>query len=128
MPERKAFVVDSQEMKDCGVEVVHVYCVLGDVVAEIIGFAVRVPCFNSGARHPHREATRVMVAARLGAVPFSLTGHSTAELAAPNDQSVLEQAALFQVFHECGAGLIRIAATRGAPRGETAVMIPVGVK
>ena len=45
-------VIDSQQMKHCGVEIMDVNGIFGDVVAEIIRRAVDVAAFDSGAGHP----------------------------------------------------------------------------
>jgi hypothetical protein len=70
----------------------------------------------------------MVVAAGFGAVPLALARDAAAELAAPDDEGVLEQSATFEILDERGAGLVGVATTRGAPGGEATVMIPVGME
>ncbi len=55
-------VVDTQTVEDRGVQVVNVYRVGDDVVAEIVGLAVDDAGLDPGACHPEWEALGVMVA------------------------------------------------------------------
>ena len=118
-------MIDAEEMQDGGVQVVHVHGILGHVVAEVVGLAVTGAGLHAAAGHPHGEATRVVVATGFGAVPLALAGDAAAELASPHDERVLEQSATLEVLDQGGAGLVGITATRGAPGGESAVVIPV---
>ena len=86
----ETLVVDAHEVQDGGVEVVHVHGILGDVVTEIIGLAVTGAGLAAATGHPHGEATRMVVATGFGAVPFTLACDAAAELAAPDDEGVLE--------------------------------------
>ena len=61
--ERQAFVVEAQCVQQRRVQVVDVHGVFDDVVAELVGFAVRVAGFDAAAGKPPREAAAVMVAA-----------------------------------------------------------------
>src|SRR5262245_7599525 len=99
-PERSARVVTTQaswiqpqQMQDRRVQVVHMDLVLRRLMAELVGRAIRKPRPQSAARQPDGEARRVVVAAR--AVPFGVW--RAAELAAPPDNRVFEQAAALQV-------------------------------
>jgi len=56
-------VVDAHEVEDRGVEVVDVYGVFDDVVAEVVGLAMNDAAFDAAAGHPHAEIARVMIAA-----------------------------------------------------------------
>ena len=66
-----------------------------------------VPGFDAAAGEPHGEGVDVMVAAD-GVAVFA--HRRAAEFAAPDDERVVEQAALLQVEHERGAGLVDVAA------------------
>ena len=79
--------------------------VLGDVKAEIIGFAVGAG-FGSAAGHEGGEGLRVVIATGLtaeGRVGFNHGG--AAEFAAPDDESFVEEAVAFEVLNEGGGGL-----------------------
>ncbi len=72
-------------------EVVDGDDVLHGLVAELIGRAVAEAGFHAGASHPAGEACGVVVAA----TGTLLEGRHAAELGAPDDERVLQQAALF---------------------------------
>ena len=121
-------MIDAEKVQCGGVQILNVNGILGDVVAEVVGRSVGRSRLHSSAGHPDGETARMMVATCLGAVPFSLAGDATTEFAAPDYESVIEQAAKFQVFYEGGAWLVGIPAAGRAPTGKSAVVIPVGMK
>ena len=49
----ESFVVDSQTLKNGGVEVIYVDGVLYDVVGEVIGLSILEPGLDSTTCHPH---------------------------------------------------------------------------
>ena len=59
-----------------------------------------------------RETARMMVAAVIGRRQLALRIVGAAELAAPDDERVVEQPALLQVRDQRGAGLVGFAALR----------------
>ena len=69
-----------------------------------------------------------MISSTFRTVPLPLSGDSASELAAPDDQRVVEQSSLFEILNQCCAGLIGVAATRRAPAAQPTVMIPVRVE
>ena len=92
-------VVDAQQVQDGGVDVVD----LGGVfaverfVAPLVGEAVSRASFDAAAAEPVGEDEGVVVAA------FGTLGRRhSAELGGPEDERVVEQAALFQIFDERG--------------------------
>ena len=78
-------------------EVVDVDLVLDRFVAELVGAAEGLAPFHPAAGQPHAEAAAVVVAS-LG--PFGPGG--AAEFATPDDESVFEETALFEVENEGG--------------------------
>ena len=99
-------VVEAEQVQDRGVQVVDVDLVGGCVEAELVGLAERGAGLHSAAGQPHAETIRVMVAA----VVASLDHRSAAELAAPDDQRVVEQAPLLEVAQQRGGWLVGRAA------------------
>ena len=93
-------MVESQELQDGGVKVSDVNGILDDVVRELVGLAVDRPRALAAAGHPHREASRVMVAAVIGVAQAALRIDRPAELAAPDDQCLVQQAARLQVLDQ----------------------------
>ena len=96
------FVIEAEEVEDGGVHVVHVDFVGDGVVAEVVGFAEGEAGFDAGAGEPLAEAAGVVVAA--GAVALGVGG--AAEFAAPPDEGVFEEAALFEVLQQAGDGFV----------------------
>src|SRR4051812_37657249 len=93
----QALVVEPEEVKEGGVEVVDVDLVLDGGEAELVGRAVGVTALHAAAGQPDREAVMVVVApAELG--EFGDGG--PAELAAPEHEGGVEQPALLQVGEE----------------------------
>ena len=113
-------VVEAEQVQDRGVEVVDVDFVGGRVEAELVGLAESCSRFHAAAGQPHAETIRVMVAA----VVASLDHRSAAELAAPNDQRVVEQAPLFEVAQQRGGGFVGCSALLFESADESAVMVP----
>jgi len=56
-------VIDAKKSQDRGVQVAHMYRILGDVVGKIIRFPVAGAWLHASAGHPQRKAARVMIAA-----------------------------------------------------------------
>src|SRR5438874_4987764 len=83
-------VVQAETVQDGRVNVVNVGLLLDGLEAEIVGRAVTHAALDAASGQPHRETIRIVVAARL-ALAFA-EGHSP-ELAAPDDERAVEQAA-----------------------------------
>src|SRR5262249_44164474 len=92
------------------------------------GLAVDHAAFDAAAGHPDGEATRVMVASVVVAGQLSLAVDRAAELAAPDHERVVEQAALLEIRDERVARLIDIAALVGQVGGEVQVLVPTAVE
>ena len=110
---RQLLVVDAHEVQHGGVEVVDVDGVLHDVVAVVVGLAVDESRLDAAARRPQREAAAMVVAAVVVLGELALAVDGAPELAAPDDQRLVEQAALIQVFDQGGEGGVGAAAYRG---------------
>ena len=100
--EGELFVVDAEEMKKGGVEVVDADGVFGNVVGVVIGFADGLTGFDAAAGEPHGEAAGVVVATEAFWGEVALAVNGAAKFAAPDDEGVIEEAALFEVFDESG--------------------------
>ena len=59
--ERHFAVIDSHAMQDRGVQIVDVYRITSDVVAEVIRFTMCDAGFDSTAGQPDGKTTRMMV-------------------------------------------------------------------
>ena len=92
--------------------------------AELVGFADADAALDAAAGHPHGEAEGVVVAARARGI----LGHRLpAELAAPDDQRLIEQAALLEVLDQAGDRLVGTAGVAVVVDHEVAVGVPVVV-
>ena len=105
-------------------QALDVEAVLDGGAAEFVGLADAGAALDAAARHPHREAVGVVVAAGPLGV---LGGRLAAELAAPDDQRLVEQAAPLQVLEQAGDRLVGVAGVLGVVRDEVAVGVPVVV-
>ena len=96
-------MVEAEQVKDGRLDVVHLDFVLGDEEAQVVDLADGLAGFDAASGEPHREIVDVMVAAdRFAHLPH----RGAPELAAPDDQGVIEQAALLEVLDQRGAGTI----------------------
>ena len=93
-------------VQDGRVQIMHVDFVLDHVEAQFVAFADGDAGLDAAARQPHGERVRMMIAAVIPA----LHHRRAAEFAAPDDQRVVEQAALLQICDQSGAGLIGVVA------------------
>ena len=57
------FVIVAEEVEDGGVEIADVEGILDDIIAEVVGLPVDGTALASTARHPHGEATWMVIAA-----------------------------------------------------------------
>ena len=118
-------MIVAHQVQDRGVEVGDVERVLDDVVTEVVGLAVDLAAFGAAAGHPHGEAARVVIAAVVFLGQAALAVDRPTELSAPDDQSVIEHTALFEILDEGVAGLIDVLALAGHAACEIAVVVPV---
>lgn len=93
----EAFVVDAEEMKDCCVKVVNVDGVFKDVVAIVVGFSDGDSFFDSCSSHPHTETLGMMIASIIFASQFSLTIGGSPKLSTPDEESIFQHTALFEI-------------------------------
>ena len=89
----EAFVVEAEQVEHCGVEVVKRVDIFDGLESEFVGDAMADAGLDTGSGQYDGETTGVVVAA-LGAL---LEHRHAAEFSAPEDQSVLQQAALLEI-------------------------------
>ena len=90
-------MIDPQQLQHRRVQIVDVDGILDDVVAEVVGAADGDAGAHAAAGEPHREGARMVVAAEELRAVAGLVHRRAAELAAPDDQRVVEQPALLEV-------------------------------
>src|SRR5215471_18214390 len=121
-------MIDTQAMKNRRVQVVHMHGVLRDVIAVIVCFAKADSRLYAGAGQPHSKATRMMIAPIVICGELSLAVDRSPELAAPDDQSVIQQSPFLEILHQCGATLVGVLRLPCQLRGKIGVLIPSSVK
>src|SRR5262245_59048498 len=102
-------VIDAQAMQHGGLEIMYVHAVLHNVVAIVVGFAVADARLDAAASHPEREAAAMMVAAVVGRGEGPLAIDGASEFAPPDDERLVQEAAILEVLHQSGTGSIDVA-------------------
>src|SRR5689334_2283218 len=116
-------VVDAEAGQDGCVQVVDVDWTLGDVVAELIGGADGEAGLDAAAGKEVSETAGMVIAAkRARQVPLAVRG--AAELAAPDDERRVEQAAGFQIADQGGDRLIDVVHLAAQIRDDGIVSVP----
>ena len=87
--ERQFFVIHAHQMHDRGVQIVDMHWIGRDVVAIVVCFAVCVAASDSGTRHQHGKAARVVITAIIRFRQVALRINCSAKLTAPDDQRVV---------------------------------------
>ena len=90
-------MIEAEQMKNRGVDVVDVRLLRLRAQADGIGGADHLPAFHARAGEPHGEAVRIVVAAVL-----SFAHRHAAKFAAPNDERGIQQPARFQILQQAG--------------------------
>src|SRR5262245_4504441 len=114
-------------MEQRGVEVVDVHRILDDVVTVVVGGAVRDARLEPAPRRPERKTTAMMIAAVIGCRQRALAVHGAAELASPDDERVVEQAALLEILDERRGRLIDVEALAANLPRQIAVLVPAAM-
>ena len=123
----QSFMVDAEEVENGRIEVVHVDRITGDVVGEVVGFAVDVALFDTTAGEPHAEAAGVVIAAVVFHRQGPLAVDGATELAAPDDEGVIEETPLFQITDQGRTRLIHIGALATDRFRQQFVLVPAAV-
>ncbi len=121
----EAFVVEAEAVEHGGVEVVDGGAIDRGAEAEVVGGAVGLAAADAAACEPDAEAPVVVVAAQFGfSFGAQFDGGGASEFAAPEDEGVLEEAALFEVGHEGGDGAVDLGGVAADVGFDVVVVIP----
>src|SRR5262245_48039875 len=101
----------------------HVDSVFRDLCAKFIGRAINGPALYTTPCQPCAKALVVMITARI-IVSISVTSGFAPEFSAPDDQSAIQQSALFQVSEQSIHRLVNVSGALAQARSKVAVMIP----
>ena len=96
-PEGEPGVIEAEGVEEGGVEVVDVHRVVRWGIPELVGATEAEAWPDAGAGKPHGEGVDVMVPAG-GLVLFDLGDRAAPELAAPDDERVVEQTAAGEIL------------------------------
>src|SRR5262245_22277136 len=100
-------MIQSQEMQKRRLEIVNVNSVVAHVETKLVRRAIAEARLDAATRHEDRETERMMIAPQrrpVGGAP--LAERRAAELAAPDDERLVEHAAVLQILDERGDGFV----------------------
>ena len=104
-------VIVTHQMQNRGMQVMRGNWVLNSFETEVIGCPVDRAFFYSTTGHPKRKAPVIVITALAGS--GSVLAHfdrwSSPEFARTQDQSLIQQSALFQIDDQCGQSRIALA-------------------
>ena len=89
-------MINAQAMQDGCIEIVKVHGLFDDVITELVGAAIHVAGFDAASSHPETEAAAMMVAA-IAFFQSALAIDRSTKLTAPDNQSIFQHSALFQI-------------------------------
>ena len=101
------FVIQTEEVKKGGVEIIHMNRAVGNPVTQVIRAAMNVTGFDSTSCHPNRESFFVMVATA------SLSHGGTTEFSAPDNECLVKQPSFLEVLDQGADRLINLLALVG---------------
>src|SRR5437016_408032 len=88
-------VIKTEQVEDRRLQVVDVDLVPGDGEPKLVGFAMRIAALDAAARQPHGVTVGIVVTAQeFAGRGTALAERRAAELAATDDQGVIQQSAL----------------------------------
>src|SRR5262249_21340921 len=105
--ESESFVIHAQQPQHGGVEIPHMHRIFDYVVAKLVGLSMDISGFGPAARHPLGKAARVMVSTIIVLGKTALTINRSTELAAPDDERVLQHTTAFEIGYQSIASAIR---------------------
>ena len=112
-------MIDAELMEDGGVKVMDGNRIHCRAMPELIGLAAARSAFDAGAGHPDEKPVGVVIPS----LAFFGDGHAS-EFTAPDDESALEQAALFEIVDEAGDPAVGLPAEIAMVLFEVAVGVP----
>lgn len=126
--EGQFFVIETEEGKDGGVEIVNVDFVFSGLETEFIGGTVDITSFDPAAGQPGGEAVMIVIAAvdfsGIGSGGGQFDGGGASEFTAPDDEGVVEHAALFEIFEQGADGLVALFGEFAVVHFDVVVIIP----
>src|SRR5688500_910510 len=78
-------MVNAHQMKKRRLEIMHVYGILHDVIAKVVGLAKTDSGFYAGSGNPHGKTTRVMISAIVVSCKLALRVYGAAKFPSPDN-------------------------------------------
>ena len=126
--EGKTLMIDSQQVKDGGVEVENMNGITSNGMSEFVGSSVHVTCPATSASHPHAVSVLVMIATSLGlpgaVTHCSLCHRCSSEFGAPYDEGFVQKTFFPQIPDESRDGFVDLPGLAGKAIEHTSVMVP----
>ena len=93
-------------MKQRGLKIVDMHLPFGNLQADFVRLANRLAAADSAPSHPGAKAIGMVIAPRILVEPLKLPHRRAPELPGPDDESRIEQTALFEILDQ-GRGRLR---------------------
>ncbi len=120
--EGELFVIETEQVEEGGVQIVHVDLAIHGEVPEVVGGAPREPGFHATPGQPGGEAAGIVIAT--GSILFRV--RRATEFSAPPYEGVFEEPASMEIGEETGDGFVGGAGVLGVA-WKVAVLIPAWV-
>ena len=105
-------------------QVVHRHLVNGCLVTNLVRFTIAHTALDAATGKPRRERVRIVVAPRLAAL---LRHRKPAKLSTPDDQRLVEQAALGQIGDQRSHRFVRLASELRVVALDVVVTVPAAL-
>ena len=126
--EVEAIVINAHAIQHGGVEVEDADRIAQNVVAEVIRFADGHAGLDAAACEENGEAARVVIAAVVVLRQGSLRVDGATKFPTPDDQGIIEQATLLEIFDQCRGGLIGVMALTADGFRQGEMLVPAHVE
>src|SRR5262249_34340409 len=118
---REPQMIDTHETQDRSVKIVDADPIDDGFVAEVVGLAVESAPLDSAPSHPGCYRVGIMISAGSGAL---LRAGQAADLASPDHQRGVHQAARFQVGQQPGDRKVSLSGNPAMVAGDVQVAVP----
>ena len=109
-------MIDAHAVQDRGMKVMSSDWIFGNVIREFTTVPVGDSRLDAPARKPDRKATRVVVPAILLRCQFTLTVNGPTKLPPPNNQRLVKNPALLEIFQQGRLRLVNVLALQWKSR------------
>ena len=123
----EALVLNSHEVEESRMEVVHMHRFLDDIVAIVVGFSVADAGLRATTGEPHRETTWMVIAAVVLLGEDALAVGGAAEFPAPDDKCVIKHSEALEVLDERGLRLVGVFALHADFGRQVSMLIPTAM-